>query len=231
MSRIILILELMLGALALSIYLGGGNILSFAALSPFLLILIFPILAALAIWPLNQLISAFRNSVSGNSLKQADLNLQKILDFCEKISSLGVFIGLLVRLIILLLNTDKISFERLNIIGNHALTGVIAALIIAILLKQMSVIFNKKTTAFSERKGPDQTALKNLCDNYGITMREKEIIKMISVGSSNREISRMLEITDDTVKNHVYNIFRKTGVKNRNGLVGLLLDEKKSMNS
>jgi DNA-binding CsgD family transcriptional regulator len=222
---------MVLGILSVSIYLAGGNILSFAALSPFLLILIFPAIAALAIWPANQIITAFKSSLSHNMLKKTDLQSIKILDFCEKISFLGVLIGLIIGLIIILLNTEKITFERVYIIGNHALTGVIAALVISITLKQLSVIFISKSEKLSERKNLQPNSLKHLCETYGITMREKEIIKMISEGASNREISRVLDITDDTVKNHVYNIFRKTGVKNRNGLVGLLLEEKKTDNA
>lgn len=50
---------------------------------------------------------------------------------------------------------------------------------------------------------------------YNITRREKEIILEICAGKANKEISESLFITLQTVKDHTYNIFQKTGVKNR----------------
>ncbi|TAL35668.1 MAG: LuxR family transcriptional regulator [Spirochaetes bacterium] len=226
MSRLILILELVLGVLAFSIYLEGGDILSLVALSPLLLILLFPPITALAIWPLDRVITAFRVALGGDSLKRGDPVSAHILDFCEKTSLHGVFIGLTVGLVILLWNSGKLSFNLAYRVGIHAATGMIAALIAVIVLKQASGIFRKKNMELSGKNRVPPDALRQLCERYGITRREKEIIGMIAGGSTNREISRALDITDDTVKNHVYNIFQKTGVKNRNGLVGLLLGMK-----
>ena len=56
-----------------------------------------------------------------------------------------------------------------------------------------------------------------------MTRREIELTQLLAAGASNREISRILSISEDTVKNHIYNIYRKAGVRNRNGLVGLLV--------
>jgi DNA-binding CsgD family transcriptional regulator len=56
---------------------------------------------------------------------------------------------------------------------------------------------------------------------YGITRREREIIALICEGRTNQEIADRLFISLATVKDHNYNIFRKTGVKNRVELVNL----------
>jgi len=149
-----------------------------------------------------------------------------ILEFFEKTAYIGVCIGAVVGVIILLNNTSRLSVNSIYRIGPHALTGTISALIIAIILKQISGIFRHPRLHRTQSEETYVDSLKWLCDAYGITPREKEIIKMIAGGLSNREICRSLDITHDTVKNHVYNIFRKTGVKNRNGLVGMLLDRK-----
>lgn len=50
---------------------------------------------------------------------------------------------------------------------------------------------------------------------FAITSREREIIKLMLKGESNKEIAFTLSIAENTVKNHIYNIFKKTGVKNR----------------
>jgi DNA-binding CsgD family transcriptional regulator len=59
--------------------------------------------------------------------------------------------------------------------------------------------------------------------SYGISSRESEIIEYLVSGFSNEEIADKLFISTKTVNNHIYNIFQKTGVKNRVQLVNLLI--------
>lgn len=56
--------------------------------------------------------------------------------------------------------------------------------------------------------------------NYGdssseLTQREKEILNKLRLGASNIEIANLLFISENTVKTHLYNLFRKISVKNR----------------
>lgn len=48
-----------------------------------------------------------------------------------------------------------------------------------------------------------------------LTPREEDILKLLATGESNREIGRRLFISEQTVKNHVANIFRKLEVNDR----------------
>jgi DNA-binding CsgD family transcriptional regulator len=48
-----------------------------------------------------------------------------------------------------------------------------------------------------------------------LTSREQEILKLIAMGVTNEEIAGMLCISRHTVKNHLYNIFKKINVPNR----------------
>ena len=41
-----------------------------------------------------------------------------------------------------------------------------------------------------------------------LSVREREVLQCLALGASNHEISRRLNITENTVKRHVYNIFR-----------------------
>ena len=59
------------------------------------------------------------------------------------------------------------------------------------------------------------TIFEDLQEEYGLTDREKELCQLIYQGRSNAEISESLFITESTVKTHIYNLYRKTGVKNR----------------
>lgn len=45
--------------------------------------------------------------------------------------------------------------------------------------------------------------------------REVEVLRLVAMGMQNKEISDSLYISDKTVKNHVYSIFRKIKVGNR----------------
>jgi DNA-binding NarL/FixJ family response regulator len=50
---------------------------------------------------------------------------------------------------------------------------------------------------------------------YELTRREEEVLKLLATGESNREIGKRLFIGEQTVKNHVANIFRKLHVNDR----------------
>jgi DNA-binding CsgD family transcriptional regulator len=50
---------------------------------------------------------------------------------------------------------------------------------------------------------------------YGLTARELEIIELVMIGRTNREIATVLEISPKTVKNTISAIYRKTGAANR----------------
>jgi DNA-binding CsgD family transcriptional regulator len=66
----------------------------------------------------------------------------------------------------------------------------------------------------------------DLEEKYNITKREMEVINLICLGKTNKEIADELFISVDTVKDHNYKIFQKTGVKNRTQLGKLINDLK-----
>ncbi|MCW8995382.1 MAG: LuxR C-terminal-related transcriptional regulator [Psychromonas sp.] len=48
-----------------------------------------------------------------------------------------------------------------------------------------------------------------------LTRREEEIMKLLLLGASNSQIAEQLFVSENTVKTHLYNIFKKIKVKNR----------------
>jgi DNA-binding NarL/FixJ family response regulator len=48
-----------------------------------------------------------------------------------------------------------------------------------------------------------------------LTAREREILSIVAEGKSNSEVARMLWVTEQTVKFHLSNIYRKLKVANR----------------
>lgn len=48
-----------------------------------------------------------------------------------------------------------------------------------------------------------------------LTKRERQILKLIKNGATNLDISEALEVSEHTVKSHLYNVYKKIGVRNR----------------
>ncbi|OLQ70111.1 hypothetical protein BIT28_11315 [Photobacterium proteolyticum] len=48
-----------------------------------------------------------------------------------------------------------------------------------------------------------------------LTTREKEIMQLLVLGASNIQIAETLFVSENTVKTHLYNVFKKINVKNR----------------
>lgn len=52
-------------------------------------------------------------------------------------------------------------------------------------------------------------------EKWGLTRREQQLIPLIERGLSNKEIAGYFHLSEQTIKNHVHRILRKTGVSNR----------------
>jgi len=48
-----------------------------------------------------------------------------------------------------------------------------------------------------------------------LTDREQQILRLIAQGFTNREISRLLSISESTAENHIHHIYVKLRVSNR----------------
>lgn len=60
-----------------------------------------------------------------------------------------------------------------------------------------------------------ETPTANDYDKAVLTQRQCAIIRLLAQGHSNKQIAAMLELTEGTVKRHVYNIFQILAVSNR----------------
>lgn len=70
----------------------------------------------------------------------------------------------------------------------------------------------------------EQVPVEELFQNYNISPREQEVIRLILQGYSNQQIGDTLFISLSTVKKHVTNIYQKLGIKSRYELITLFKD-------
>lgn len=81
-----------------------------------------------------------------------------------------------------------------------------------------------ETVVVAEPARPLEVAWLNAAA-HGLTPREEEVVRLVLRGSSTREISRALFISEYTVQRHLQNVFEKMGVKSRTELLKRLFFE------
>ena len=84
----------------------------------------------------------------------------------------------------------------------------------AFIYQQFSQAFEPRTPALSTSRMAD----------FSLSKREQEIAVLVADGASNKEIAAKLNISAMTVKNHIYNIYKKTDANSRVDLVNILSD-------
>lgn len=68
-------------------------------------------------------------------------------------------------------------------------------------------------------------------DEHNLTPREVDIIGLICRGLSNNEIGQRLFISDDTVKKHIYHIYKKMNIRSRTKLINIFNENNYNFNS
>ena len=94
-------------------------------------------------------------------------------------------------------------------------------------------VFGRETQEAPEPSEPEgvgprkelKERIEEVKEEYRLTPREKEFVELIYRGKSNKEIAEMLFLSESTVKTHIYNIFRKMGVKNRVSVICIINEE------
>jgi two-component system, NarL family, nitrate/nitrite response regulator NarL len=60
----------------------------------------------------------------------------------------------------------------------------------------------------------------NVCDSELLTSKQRNLVTCVAKGMTNREIALQLDLSEHTVRNYLFRIYRKFGVSNRAELVG-----------
>jgi DNA-binding CsgD family transcriptional regulator len=66
--------------------------------------------------------------------------------------------------------------------------------------------------------------LNGIRQEFKLTRRETDMLRRVLDGLKNTEIAMDFDITEQTVKDHLSNIYMKTGAKNRFALLRLIMD-------
>ncbi|GHO62392.1 DNA-binding response regulator [Ktedonobacter sp. SOSP1-52] len=65
------------------------------------------------------------------------------------------------------------------------------------------------------RPAPLEATPLSVAEQLGLTTRELEVVRLVTLGQSNTEIAATLFVSDATVKTHINHIFSKLGARNR----------------
>lgn len=82
-------------------------------------------------------------------------------------------------------------------------------------------LFYEKGMKFVTLKKNRKITMDGFCKKFKLSPREQEIVRLLLLGENQKAIEDKLYISYHTVKNHVYNIYKKLGINNRFQLFSL----------
>lgn len=172
--------------------------------------------AAIAVHTLFTIISIFLNGMNGYNLCLLFLNQDKNEQENEHRSLF--FLGIILLPAPILINLLDYRFDL-----KFTSMSPIGYFIFNLWLIYYNHLLHGPPAEFTESGGGNAKKLllpsPELIREYNITGRELEVLQLILEGCDNNTIAKKLFISKNTVHNHIYNIFRKLGVKNRYELI------------
>ncbi|WP_158304030.1 response regulator transcription factor [Caldicellulosiruptor owensensis] len=114
-----------------------------------------------------------------------------------------------------------------------AISAAILMFVASVLIKEISVDSKEKESNFIIESNVDRSMLdlESFAKYYKLTLREKEILSLILSGRNNPYIRDSLNISNNTLKTHLRNIYTKLDVKNRQEAITLFNKFLESKNS
>ncbi len=82
---------------------------------------------------------------------------------------------------------------------------------------------------YQQKKNTDpaieKLSVRAAAEQYNLTRREEAVLKLLMEGLSNAAICETLVFTENTLKKHILNLYRKLGINNRVGLFKMILEK------
>lgn len=153
--------------------------------------------------------------------------------WCKKLFIVTVIMNICIIIedTIVIFNFDTYSKYYINM-NNRSITSDILYLIYALFAAVYMIYYlkiqlknNTIVTSVNNQiqnnfpSDVEDSILFLFCEEYHLTSREREILKVLLTDKTNQEISDDLFISLGTAKTHVHNIFQKTGVVKRIQLI------------
>lgn len=79
--------------------------------------------------------------------------------------------------------------------------------------------YKKDPLKLSGAQVATEDALKTVVKKYGLSEREADVLELLNMGKGNLQIAAELGISENTVKRHVNNIFKKTETQSRHEVI------------
>lgn len=79
--------------------------------------------------------------------------------------------------------------------------------------------YKKDPLKLSGAQVATEDAIKAVVKKYGLSDRESDVLELINLGQGNQQIASELGISENTVKRHVNNIFKKTESQSRHEII------------
>ena len=109
-------------------------------------------------------------------------------------------------------------------------TSIVALVAVAAVLFAATIfafyhLFLRLYPALPAPSKSDQERFESFTAAYGISVREREVLRLLLAERTNAEIAAELFVTEGTVKYHVHNLFKKTGCTSRRELIAKFAEE------
>jgi DNA-binding CsgD family transcriptional regulator len=162
----------------------------------------------IALLNLIELIFGFYNIINWKNLKTR-IEKKSLQKYALIISVLFAILPFLFFFNLLILNKDM--YREIRPLFTITILNIWSILNIYYSIKYFRSSYSKEAKTVSE----------DFIKNFSITEREKNIIELVNKGLSNKEIADKLNLSLNTVKSYMYNIFQKTQIKSRTALIHL----------
>lgn len=97
------------------------------------------------------------------------------------------------------------DYGRLQLVSRRNTRLLLASVLLNVVLVFLLVLWYVKRQKHPESSPPKES----------LTLKEIEVLNLIGAHKTNKEIAQALFVSDATIKTHINNIYRKTGVKSR----------------
>jgi len=136
MLRFIVSLVLLFVSIGLAVGMEGGKILNYVGVTSFIVELLVPSFAMLAVWNLKEVGTAFRDAFHNNTDAASCARSMQVWDFAEKVCYAAAVVGLLLGSILILSNIHQNVVELGRALGATLLAplyGILLAIICRIM--------------------------------------------------------------------------------------------------